>query len=44
MSYQVCPICQGCGLVPGGFFDSPGWIDEYGNHTWVSDHVQEKSL
>ena len=39
--WQKCPICDGCGLVSGGFFDSPGNIDEYGNRTWVSDHVSE---
>ena len=41
MEYQKCPICNGCGLMPGGFFDSCGFIDEYGNRTWTSDHVQE---
>ena len=41
MSYQKCPVCGGCGLVPGGFFGSCGNIDEYGNRTWTSDHVQE---
>jgi len=39
--WQKCPICGGCGLVGGNFFDSPGSIDEYGNRTWVSDHVSE---
>lgn len=41
MEYQKCPICNGCGLVSGGFFDVPGQIDEYGNRTWVSDHISE---
>jgi len=41
MLYQKCPVCNGCGLVGGGFFDSPGMIDEYGNRTWVSDHASE---
>ncbi len=41
LEWQRCPICGGCGLVAGGFFDSPGSIDEYGNRTWVSDHAAE---
>uniref|UniRef100_A0A6M3Y7U6 Uncharacterized protein n=1 Tax=viral metagenome TaxID=1070528 RepID=A0A6M3Y7U6_9ZZZZ len=39
--WQKCPICQGCGLVGGGFFDCPGNIDEYGNRTWVSGNAAE---
>lgn len=39
--WQRCPICEGCGLVGGGFFDSSGSIDEYGNRTWVSGNASE---
>lgn len=39
--WQKCPICGGCGQVSGGFFDSPGSTDEYGNHTWVSASAVE---
>ena len=39
--WQKCPICGGCGLVGGGYFDTPGFIDEYGNRQWASDHASE---
>lgn len=39
--WQKCLICGGCGLVGGGFFDSPGNMDEYGNRTWVSATASE---
>ena len=39
--WQRCPICGGCGLVSGGFFDSPGNIGEYGNRCWFSASAAE---
>ena len=39
MEWQKCPICSGCGLVGGGFYDSPGQVDGLGNRLWVSDDV-----
>jgi len=39
--WQKCPICDGRGIVSGGYFDSPGYIDEQGNRLWVSDHAVE---
>ena len=41
MEWQKCPICYGCGLVAGGFFDCPGYIDEQGNRTWTSGNAAE---
>jgi len=41
MSYwQKCPICDGTGLVSGGYFTSPGYHDEYGN--WTSNNAAER--
>ena len=34
--YQKCPICNGTGIVSGGFFDHAGDMG-----TWVSDHAEE---
>ncbi len=34
--YQKCPICNGTGIVSGGFFDHAGDME-----TWVSDHAAE---
>jgi len=39
--WQRCPICNGCGLVAGGFFDSPGYYDEWGNRQWISSNAAE---
>jgi len=34
--WQKCPICNGTGLVSGGFFSHAGDCE-----TWVSDHTTE---
>ena len=36
MAYQKCPVCNGAGIVSGGFFDHAGDMP-----TWVSDHTTE---
>ena len=36
MEYQACPICNGNGLVAGGFYDHPG---DY--PYWTTDHTVE---
>lgn len=41
MQYQKCPICDGRGQVSGGYFDSPGYVDEQGNRRWTSGHAAE---
>lgn len=39
--WQRCPICEGSGMVSGGFFGSPGYYDEYGNRHWTSNNAAE---
>ena len=39
--WQKCPICDGRGLVSGGYFDSPGYIDEQGNRQWTASNAAE---
>ena len=41
MKWQKCPICDGCGLVSGGYFTSLGFIDEQGNRQWTSSNAAE---
>lgn len=36
MEYQKCPICNGNGIVSGGFYDHPG---DYPH--WTADHTME---
>jgi len=36
MEYQKCPICNGNGIVSGGFYNHPG---DY--HVWVTDKTTE---
>ena len=36
MEYQKCPVCNGNGLVSGGFYAHPG---DY--PYWMTDHAME---
>jgi hypothetical protein len=37
-----CPICNGRGVVPSGFYSGTDYIDEYGNLLWTSSDAVEK--
>ena len=37
MAYQKCPVCNGNGIVSGGFYDHPG---DY--PYWTTDHTAEQ--
>uniref|UniRef100_A0A6M3JN31 Putative chaperone n=1 Tax=viral metagenome TaxID=1070528 RepID=A0A6M3JN31_9ZZZZ len=37
MAYQKCPVCNGNGIVSGGFYSHPG---DY--PYWTTDHTTEQ--
>lgn len=39
--WQKCPVCNGSGMVGGGFFGCPGSIDRQGNRTWAATDTIE---
>ena len=39
--WQKCPICDGKGIVSGGYFGNPGYIDENGYSHWAAGNAAE---